>query len=293
MKRSKCLTRQTLPNPSNPSSPSISYKYTITAANLRESKSDTSNILAVIPADTRVQVLDAEEDWYLVLYNTLQGYIYMPRLSTTKYPFRDALLRSYPAAESNPLAIVPRGSEVQVLSVNGDWSQVIFNNRTGYIFSYFLTDDGNPPDAYDFTYFYTDMTRFVNENNIKSPTTNLITTDLQNKLTYVFVRNANRIWEQLYKWPCTVGAPETPTIKGTFYVTGRKPYFGTDYYRVKYATRIMGSYYYHSVLFNPQGTEITNGSLGLALSHGCIRLAVENAQWIYDNILDSTAIIIN
>ena len=47
------------------------------------------------------------------------------------------------------------------------------------------------------------------------------------------------------------------------------------------------------IQFNAQGTEIINDTLGAALSHGCIRLAVENAQWIYDNILDTTTIIIN
>lgn len=181
---------------------------------------------------------------------------------------------------------------VQVLSSNGDWDHVIFNDKEGYIFNYFLSDDGNPPGGYDFEYFKTDMTRFVNDNNIKSPTNNLITTDLENKITYIFKKGDNKLWILLYKWSCTVGKPETPTIKGTFYVTGRKPYFGSDSYRVKYATRIRGSYYYHSVLFNAQGTEIINDTLGAALSHRCIRLAVENAQWIYDNILDTTTIII-
>lgn len=276
-----------------PATPINSYKYTTTTVNLRETKSTSSNILAVIPAETKVQVLDAEEDWYLVLYNKIQGYIYASFLSTTKYPYRDVLLHSYPTAESNPYTVVPKGSEVQVLSVVGDWSKVIYNNRNGYIFSYFLTDDGSAPNAYDFTYFTTDMLRFVNSNAIKSPTNNLITTDLENKYTYIFNKMNGNTWEQLYKWRCTVGAPDTPTIKGTFYVTGRKPYFGSDTYRVKYATRIQGSYYYHSVLFNPEGTEIINDTLGAAISHGCIRLAVPNAQWIYDNVLDATAIIIN
>ncbi len=101
----------------------------------------------------------------------------------------------------------------------------------------------NRPEGYDFEYFYTDMTRFVNDNQIKSPTLNLITTDLENKLTYIFEKNDDGSWKLLYKWSCTIGKPSTPTIKGTFYVNGRKPYFGSDTYRVKYATRIRGSYY--------------------------------------------------
>lgn len=280
-------TRQT------PTTPTDSYRYTLANVNLREEKSLSAPVLTVIPKDTRVEVIDAAEDWYEVAYNNQTGYVYASYLSTPKYTWRDILLRTYPSAESNPSAIIPAKTEVQVLSVTGDWSYVIYNTRKGYIFTYFLTDDGNPPNAYDFQYFYTDMTRFVNDNNIQSPTINLITTDLENKLTYVFEKGDNGLWNLLYKWECTVGKPSTPTIKGTFYVIGRKPYFGTDTYRAKYATRIRGAYYYHSVLFNAEGTEIIDGRLGVAISHGCVRLAVENAQWIYDNILDSTAIVIN
>lgn len=269
------------------------YKYTLANVNLRESKSLTSNVLTVIPAGSKVQIIDAEEDWYEVIYDNLRGYVYNEYLSKTKYTWTDVTLRSYPSSESNPVTVLYPKSMVQVLSVNGDWSHVMYNDQEGYIFTYFLSDDGNPPEGYDFTYFYTDMTRFVNDNNIKSPTINLITTDLENKFTYVFEKGSDGLWNQLYKWECTVGKPSTPTIKGTFYVNGRKPYFGSDTYRVKYATRIRGSYYYHSILFNANGTEVIDDRLGMALSHGCIRLAVENAQWIYDNILDTTTIIIN
>lgn len=270
-----------------------SYKYTLANLNLRDKKSTSANIITVIPAGSKVELVDAEEDWYEVIYNGQKGYVYNEYLSVTKFTWTNVILRSYPSSESNPVTVVPAKSRVQVLSVNGDWSHVIYNNQEGYIFSYFLSDDGNPPEGYKFDYFYTDMTRFVNENNIKSPTMNLITTDLKNKLTYIFEKGSNGLWILLFKWDCTIGKPSTPTIKGTFYVSGRKPYFGSDTYSVKYATRIRGSYYYHSILFNSEGTEIIDDRLGMALSHGCIRLAVENAQWIYDNVLDTTTIIIN
>ena len=71
------------------------------------------------------------------------------------------------------------------------------------------------------------------------------------------------------------------------------PYFGTDKYRVKYATRIRGLYYYHSILYNASGTEVIDGTLGEALSHGCIRLETYNAEWIYDNVPDETTVFIH
>lgn len=270
-----------------------SYKYTLANLNLRKDKYTTATILTVIPSKSKVMVIDAEEDWYKVEYNNLIGYVYSYYLSKTKYPWTNVILRTLPSSQSKPITTITSKSRIQVLDTTGDWSHVIFNNQEGYVFSYFLSDDGNPPEAYDFTYFYTDMTKFVNNNNIKSPTANLITTDLKNKITYIFEKDDKGAWSQIYKWDCTIGKPSTPTIKGTFYVTGRKPYFGTDDYSVKYATRIKGGYYYHSILFDSKGTKIIDSRLGMALSHGCIRLSVKNAQYIYDNILDTTTIIIN
>lgn len=273
--------------------PNDNVKYTLANVNLREEKSTNSNVITVIPAGSKVQVIDAEEEWYEVDYNGQRGFVYSDYLSKTQYTWTDAILRSFPDSASNPVAIVPAKARVQVLGVNGDWSTVIYDDKEGYIFNVFLSNDGMPPGGYDFTYFDTDMVKFVNDNNIKSPTHNLITTNLKNRLTYVFKKGNNNQWELLYRWSCSVGKPSTPTITGTFYIIGRKPYFGTDAYRVKYATRIKGSYYYHSILFNAEGTEIINDTLGEAISHGCIRLAVENAQWIYDNILDTTTVVIN
>ena len=272
---------------------SDNIKYTLANLNLRDGKSTSANIITVIPKGSTVQVIDAEEDWYEVIYNGQRGFVYNEYLSKTRYTWTEAILRSFPDAATNPVAIIPAKSRVQVLGVTGDWSHIIYDGKEGYVFNTFLTDDGNPPGNYDFTYFTTNMLRFVNDNNIKSPTINLLTTDLANKLTYVFEKDDNGRWKQLYKWSCDVGKPSTPTIRGTYYIVGRKPYFGSDTYRVKYATRIRGSYYYHSILFDPEGIEIIDDTLGQAISHGCIRLAVENAQWIYDNILDGTAVVIN
>lgn len=144
----------------------------------------------------------------------------------------------------------------------------------------------------NYTNFNTNMIDFVTENQIVSPTDYLITTSLKNKYTYIF-KNVNNKWDLLYKWSCTVGKPSTPTVKGIFNIAGRKPGFGTANYWVKYATRIIGNYYYHSILYNSTGKFVIDGRLGMALSHGCIRLATENAKWIYDNIPDKTTVIIN
>lgn len=267
-------------------------KYTISNLNLRENKSTQADIITVIPEGSKVEVINAEEDWYEVIYEDQRGFAYSEYLSKTKYTWNETPLRPSPDPASNPQSMIPSKERIQVLGTDGLWSHIIYDDKEGYIYNDLLTDDGNPSNGYNFGNFYIDINEFVNDNNIKSPTNNLIITDLNNKLTYIFEKDEDEKWIQLYRWSCTVGKPTTPTIEGTFHICGRKPYFGTDEYRVKYATRIKGAYYYNSILFNADGTEVIDDTLGAALSHGSIRLEVDNAQWIYDNILDTTLVMI-
>lgn len=268
------------------------YKYTLENVNLRDGKSTSANIITVIPKNSKVEFIDGEDEWSKVIYNSQTGYVYRDYLSLSKYPWSNLNLRESNNTGAKVLAIIPKNSRVEVLETNGDWSKVVYQDEVGYVFNYFLSNDGNKPDMLDYKYFYSDINRFINDNNIESPTNYLLITDLQNKYTYVFKREGNN-WKQLYKWICTVGKSQTPTITGTFYINGRKPSFGTDEYMLKYATRIKGGYYYHSVLYDPTGSYIIDGRLGRALSHGCIRLDTDNAQWIYENIPDTTAVLIH
>ena len=46
-------------------------------------------------------------------------------------------------------------------------------------------------------------------------------------------------------------------------------------------------------LYDATGKYIKDARLGEELSHGCIRLETNNAKWIYENILDTTTVIIH
>lgn len=146
-------------------------------------------------------------------------------------------------------------------------------------------------NSLNYTNFNTDMDAFVNSNNLESKTDYLLVTNLRTKYTYVY-KKINNKWTRLYKWSSTVGKPSTPTRKGIFLINGRKPTFAGADYSVKYATRIIDGYYYHSILYNRSGKNVKDGRLGQALSHGCIRLATDNAKWIYENIPDNTTVLI-
>ena len=99
-------------------------------------------------------------------------------------------------------------------------------------------------------------------------------------------------WTEVKYWSCTNGAPHTPTVKGTFIVQNRGMSFGSGY-TCWYWTQFYGNYLFHSVLYNPGSmSSIQDGRLGIAASHGCVRLDISNAKWIYDVIPWGTKVVV-
>ena len=90
-------------------------------------------------------------------------------------------------------------------------------------------------------------------------------------------------WKRVRHMRCTSGAPWSPTIKGTFKVTGKGYVFGSGY-SCYYYTQFYGDYLFHSVLYDEGAFDVQDGRLGESLSHGCVRLAIEDAKWIWDNV---------
>lgn len=249
-------------------------------------------IILMIPKYSKIEVTDSDDEWVEANYQGKKGYVNRDYVSKTKMAWSNLNLRQNPSTTSTILTVIPKKSKVDVLSIDREWSYVVYNGQFGYVSNQYLSDDGNRPEDFKVADFSNNMLAYVNENNISSPTDYLLTTDLKNRNTYVF-KKKNGKWVQLYKWQSTIGAPATPTITGTFSIIGRKPSFGTDIYSVKNATRFKEGYYYHSVLYDPTGSYLIDARLGQALSHGCIRLDPSNAKWIYDNIPLGTTVIIH
>ncbi len=90
---------------------------------------------------------------------------------------------------------------------------------------------------------------------------------------------------------CTTGTTETPTPLGTFKMggpCGRWYFFKKFDCWAQYASRIVGGILFHSVIYSEKDVstlrQSTVNALGTRASHGCVRLSVENAEWIYRNI---------
>lgn len=97
-------------------------------------------------------------------------------------------------------------------------------------------------------------------------------------------------WKLQKYWTCTTGAWNTPTVLGEFTVGAKGYVFGSGF-SCYYYTQFCGNYLFHSVTYYQNTFNIMDGRLGMNLSHGCVRLQIDNAKWIYDNIPYGTKVV--
>ncbi len=117
---------------------------------------------------------------------------------------------------------------------------------------------------------------------------------------YAYGLDANNEHTELVRtMKCSTGSVGTPTPKGTYQATtgpgARWHYFKKFTCWAQYAYYIEGDYMFHSVLYGSKGGPVTSSSvrnLGSRASHGCVRLTVEDAKWLYTNCPPNTKVII-
>lgn len=101
---------------------------------------------------------------------------------------------------------------------------------------------------------------------------------------------------------CTIGKKSTPTKSGNFNLStmrtkrkyGYKDFGGSTAF---YAARINAGNFFHSILYkkhcrNPYNAKPKDATLGKNKSNSCIRLALENARYIYEKMPLRTAVIV-
>lgn len=124
--------------------------------------------------------------------------------------------------------------------------------------------------------------------------------DVTNQVTTVYGLSETSEYTEIVKQMiCSTGTQQDATAPGTYILNGSKarwsyfPKWGTH---AQYWTRIDAYNAFHSVIYRePDSMALATGSytgLGKRASHGCIRLMLEDAKWIYENIGKGTAVIV-
>lgn len=118
-----------------------------------------------------------------------------------------------------------------------------------------------------------------------------ITVDVNNQVTTVYGLDENGEYTVVVRQMlCSTGLKATPSDVGEWVLNGKTArwcYFPKWGSHAQYWTRINGSIAFHSVIYNSVDTMDLSvksyNNLGQRASHGCIRLTVADARWIYNN----------
>ncbi|GAA2983346.1 L,D-transpeptidase [Lentilactobacillus parakefiri] len=103
-----------------------------------------------------------------------------------------------------------------------------------------------------------------------------------------------------YIMNCSTGTPSSPTPRGTFHIQKERGYSFYNkrshegaHYWVSWLDH--GVYLFHSVPTNAQGKYVVSEAdkLGTPASHGCVRLSISDAKWMYQTVPFGTKVVIH
>ncbi len=120
--------------------------------------------------------------------------------------------------------------------------------------------------------------------------------DVSDQRVYVGEWNGSTYKGPIHSFRCASGKKETPTPIGTYQAggkTGNKWYYFKDFgCYAMWAYQIVGGILFHSNTVSNTKQTPHNGGLGHRASHGCIRLRIQDAKWIYDNCPQGTTVVV-
>lgn len=204
------------------------------------------------------------------------------------------------------ICTIPKGSSVQLMSGNGsgaEWVQVkTEEGQTGWCSSRYLQKEPERASS---------AGSAVSAGNALSPSESAAPAQAEVQVSlsqavkplsiYVSLSDQNvKVLDKkgrvVKSFVCSSGKKGDETPTGTFTIQKR----GEKFYSKRlgegayYWTQFQGNFLFHSVPFdgNRRMEPEEAAKLGTPASHGCIRLATEDAKWIYDNIPKGTEVVI-
>ncbi len=134
---------------------------------------------------------------------------------------------------------------------------------------------------------------FVNTRGFESPTDKFIWVDIHRQQVYI-LKGRKGSYRLDMRISCATGRNQSPTTRGLFYVSDKGEWFYSSRLKsgAKFWVRFNGSYLFHSVAMDKEGN-VTDPILGEKRSSGCVRMSISDAEYVYRNVREKTAVWVN
>lgn len=130
--------------------------------NMREEPTTNSAKIGSIPANTLFRVYDYDYShlWGREVMTDNWVYIGNAKLYTDDVEYEavtkaNVNLRKGPSTNYSKITTIPSGSKINVLSTKGSWSEVKYNDKTGWLMSKYITTYMNDNPLFDNEVLYT------------------------------------------------------------------------------------------------------------------------------------------
>jgi lipoprotein-anchoring transpeptidase ErfK/SrfK len=136
-----------------------------------------------------------------------------------------------------------------------------------------------------------EIENYAKENNFQSDTEYFVFVDIARQKTYVMKYDESHNLKLEKSIVCATGKNISPTTRGFFKISDR----GESFYNerlgsgAKYWVRFNGSYLFHSIALNKDGS-VKDDALGVRRSDGCVRMSMEDIKWFYETVPEGTGV---
>ncbi len=184
------------------------------------------------------------------------------------------------------------GAQVEILrDINGGQKYLVkIGKRTAWVKGTALSIPPDPETNAD-RLTEEELVYYINHMGFSSGSSYFVWVDIDRQLLNVFTGSQEN-WKLVKSVSCASGKNVTPTLRGTFTPASYGKSFGS-YSRegAKYYVSYSGDYMIHSLPY--LHNKVSDYTVGKRASHGCVRIAVAEAQWFYQTIPRKTTMWIN
>lgn len=279
------------------------YK-TTSVLNLRKGMGTNYASLTKIPKGGSITVLmQYSNGWSKVIYNGKTGYVSSQYISKTgnsnnniptpstnsKTARTTAVLNLRRGAGTNYSSImkIPQNATVNVLaSYSNGWSKVSYSGKVGFVSNQYLTTGGGVQSN--------------NNNNNNSVGGTRCTSGYATNTLIIVDKSSRRVnfyrnCKLVRSMPCAIGKASTQTPSGKYRVLEKiqnRPYY-KDHIPGGDPRNPLGKYWLG--IGNGYALHGTNneGSIGGAVSHGCMRMYNSDIKWLYSQAKVGTTVLID